>query len=769
MRTRPWAHAAVVVALLAGAASSVAAQGWIEPPRVGGGALVRLGTVVTARIAGRVARVEVEEQFQNRGKLLAEGDYYYPLPGEASFSDLSLWQGDRELKGETMDAQRARSIYEEIVRRRRDPALVELAGHGLLRARVFPIAPGETRRVTLRYTQLLTRAGDALVFRYAAGRPGVAAAEWRWTPPTPRPPRPLPMPPRRLPMPPRPLPMPPVPLPRPAPDEQPTQLPPAPAFGEGPIRLTLLVANGDAFGKPYSPTHELRSERNDGVLTVTAPRDLRGDFAVFLPLVRPVAGLSVAAYRTPGEDGYAMITLSPGRASGPSVPRDLTLALDVSGSMSGDKIEQARRALLSLLGSLSPADRFRLITFNSSVDRYRADWTPATAPELERARRWVAALQASGSTDIAGALAEAFRATSPANRLPVVVFVTDGLPTVGEQDPDVIADKAEHDRGRARVFAFGVGYDVNARLLDQLSAAARGTTAYVEPGEDLERPLAQLAAKIRYPVLTDLRLVTAPVELRELYPAALPDVFAGEELVLFARYRGAGSGELGFEGRRQGVGEHVAAAVAFPAESRAHDYIPRLWASRRIGALTRELRLHGRNEEIEREVRDLGLRYGILTDFTSYLVQEPGDVAVAPSAPSFLVSGKAAVLSAEAARARRESSSLAAMQAADAAVLGATASPRAASPARVVAGRRFLQKDGIWTDANGRLRVVAVEPFSSAYFQLLEALPELRLWCAAFERVEVGGSRVALRFAPGGTRELARPEIDRLVREFRRS
>ncbi len=743
--------AALVACGAASPTARLTAQGWIRPWRDGRDAVVRLRTDVTAHVVGRVARVQVEEWFRNDGPGLAEGEYQYALPGEASFADLSLWQGDRELKGETLDAERARAIYEEIVRRRRDPALVELIGHGLLRARVFPIAPGETRRVTLRYTQLLPRAGEALVFRYAAGR---AVQTWG--------PRPLPPTPRPWPLAPE----------RPLPDPQ-----PAPSGGgDAPVQLRLVADDGSAFRDAFSPTHELRTEREGGRMTVRTAGELRGDVAIFLPLARAGAGVSVAAYRTGVEDGYAMITLSPGEASGDAVPRDVVLVLDVSGSMSGDKIDQARRAIRALLGSLGTADRFRIVAFNSTVDPYRAGWTPASAPELAEARRWVDGLQASGSTDIGAALAEAFRAPSPAPRLPIVVFVTDGLPTVGEQDPDRIAQQAEAGRGRARVFAFGVGYDVNARLLDQLTTAARGTTAYVEPGEDLERPLALLAARIRHPVLTELRLAGAPVELRDVYPAPLPDLFAGDELVLLARYRGAGTGEVAFEGRRAGAPERVTTSADFPAESRRDDYIPRLWASRKIGVLTRELRLHGRNAELEAEVRQLGLRYGILTDFTAYLVQEPGfDVAQATpaAAPAFMVMGQAAVRSAETARARREAKSLANIAAADAAVVGgagrASAGRSAASDWRIVAGRRFTLRDGVWSDGlrPAGARVAAVEPFSPAFFALLRQLPELQQWCGSFPQLELSGARVALRIATGGASQLSQAEIERLVREFR--
>src|SRR5207248_5074228 len=211
-----------------------AAQGWIEHPR---GAIEKVRSVVQVTVTGRVARVTVEEWFRNVGALLDEASYLYPLPGEATFSDFSLWQGDRGLKGEPMDAGQARAIYEEIVRRKRDPALIELAGHGLVRARVFPIAAGETRKITLRYTQMLDRVGDAWRFRYSAGSgPGIAPSR----------------------------------------------------------SLRLQVDSAGRFGEPYSPTHRVNVTRDADRPEITlADTGSRGDAELFLPLARGLVGRSL--------------------------------------------------------------------------------------------------------------------------------------------------------------------------------------------------------------------------------------------------------------------------------------------------------------------------------------------------------------------------------------------------------------------------------------------------------------------------------------------
>src|SRR4029077_20543541 len=345
-----------------------AAQGWIEHPR---GAIEKVRSAVQVTVTGRAARVTVEEWFRNSGAILNEANYLYPLPGDAVFSDFSLWQGDQELKGEPMDAAQARAIYEEIVRRKRDPALIELAGHGLLRARVFPIGPGETRKITLRYTQLLDRVGDAWRFRYSAGNgPGIAASR----------------------------------------------------------SLRFEVDSAARFGEPYSPTHGMRVSRDGDRLEITpADTSARGDLDLFLPLARGLVGVSLVASQPPGEDGYFMLLLAPGRASeSQTVQRDLAAVLDVSGSMSGDKLDQAKAALVQLLGTLRARDRFRVIAFSGGVERYAAGWTDVTGESVRAAQAWVRRLEAGGGTNVAGAVSEAIAVPPAAEALGVVVFLTDG-------------------------------------------------------------------------------------------------------------------------------------------------------------------------------------------------------------------------------------------------------------------------------------------------------------------------------------------------------
>ena len=736
-------HLALIGTLATLTAGAARAQGWIEierPIRPGlPSQVVRVSSTVRTAIEGRVARVEVEEQFRNAGGGLAEGSYLYPLPGEAVFTDFALWMGEDQVHGEVMSAEQARGIYEDIVRRLRDPALLTLEGHGLVRARIFPLRPGETRRVVLRYTQVLDRAGDALRLRYAIGDRQVPPGRGY--------------------------------LDQPAPT-------PTDAF-----RYTVTVPDADAYGTPYSPTHRVTTRRSGDRLEITLDPDAAGDVEIFIPVRRGLVGTSVVTNAPGGEDGYFMLLVSPPAVEdGPSVPRDLTLVLDVSGSMSGEKIEQAKAALRQAIQSLRPDDRFRLVAFSTRVVNFRDGFVPATAENLQAARAFLDGLAADGGTNIAGALDAVLGADSPGERLPIVVFVTDGVPTVGEQSPDRIASLAGGRIGRARIFTVGVGFDVNTYLLDRLAAEGRGSAEYVPPGADIETAMSGLLGKIQHPALVNLRLAGSPVELTQTYPATLPDLFYGEELVVFGRYRGTASGPVVVTGERNGRTERFTAEAAFPATAAGNDFVPRLWASRRIGDLTRQIRIEGATPALIEEVRSLGLRYGILTEYTSYLVQEPRTAWNQPApmpasatlrggaAGAAQQTGRDAFANAKASAALGGVSTLAAADrvAATRAMELAAGAP-GGSAVRRAGGRLFVQSDSVWTDASYRdsLKVTVVAPFSDAYFALVRALPEIAPCLSVGDRVVVAGRRTGVKIAAGGLTAWRTGELETLVRAFR--
>jgi Ca-activated chloride channel homolog len=542
------------------------------------------------------------------------------------------------------------------------------------------------------------------------------------------------------------------------------------------------VDSAAGLGDPYSPTHRLTvSHSGDHLELALADTTAAGDLELFLPLAHGLVGMSLLNHQPAGEDGSFMLLLAPGRAAeaGEPLPRDVVAVLDVSGSMSGDKLDQAKAALVQLLSGLRRGDRFRLVTFGSGVRHYAAGWTNASADSVRAAQDWVRRLDTGGGTNIAGALIEALAERPRDGALGVVVFLTDGLPTVGETDPEHLADQAERSRGLFRVFAFGIGYDVNTYLLDRLTDRARGVSEYIRPGGDIEQTVGALAAKISSPVLTDVALRGDGIEFYDLQPERLPDLFAGDELVVFGRYRGAGGGErsVTITGRRNGREERFSTTARSSAETSGNDYIPQLWAARKAGALSRELRLHGPNAEIVSELKRLALRYGILTEYTSYLVQEPNQMVLRPMfdrAPAAAPAPQDQAGAAAVQRSRAEQALAGSLQL-DAVVVTRGAEGIVADGnggthrAQRVGGRVFAWRDSTWTDiAHGdSLRVVEVAAFSDAYFALLRAMPELMKPATLEPAVLVAGRRVSIKIEAGGKTAWAPGELAKLVKDFR--
>lgn len=708
---------------------------------------------VRATLRGRVLSVEVREKFVNRGGALGEADYVFPLPRDAAFRDLALTIGGEPVTGEVMDASKARAIYEAIVRQQRDPALVEWMGHGMLRARVFPLPPGEEREVTVRFDAVVPLEGDALRIGYVTARaPSSGALQVHDDGP------------------------------------RPGGVQRSPAGG---ATSFVLEYNHSEFPRsPFSPTHRL-DVRDDGERRRVHASGSAREVVLLVPAgARRAGSTGVLAHRPePDEAGYLMLTVTPPDIRSASLPRDLTFVVDVSGSMRGEKIEQARAAGERLLETLRPQDRFRIVAFSTDVSSFRPNFAPATPATVHEARSFLRGLTASGGTNISGAMDEALDVPSPADRLPLVLLLTDGAPTVGERNADAIAERTAAARGRARVFTIGLGSDVNSALVERLALQAQGTPYFITPSENVERTVAALGSRLTNPVLTDVTVSAQGVRLSGVLPSGEQDLYAGQELVLLARWEGGG--ERDAEIRIQGMGANGVVSwstrVRLPARSRDHAFVGRLWATRRVGWLSAERRLRGPSAELDEEIRELGTRFGIPTELTSYLVLEPGmerlanqSVSAPPpaSAPGSVrlmgSTGRASGASAADMSATTVTSSEAEFRKARHAaeqrsvVSAEQLDDRVAKDVEVVvvAGHTMRrQPDGRWIDArsDAGLPRIQVRAYSAAWFEVAERLPELGPVLALGERVEVVLSGVVLVVGKSGLEQLGRSEWSRLT------
>ena len=672
---------------------------------VPGARVERTASHVRADLDGRVVRFEVSETYVNRGNTVGEADFLLPLPKGAAFEDLALSINGEMITGEAMGADRARALYEEIVRRLRDPALVEWMGHGLLRTRIFPIQPGEEKRVVVRFRAVVEREGDALRVDWIGARRGNDAI--------------------------------------------------------GVQDLTLSYPDDGGLGEAYSPTNTLRAAHENG-RRVFRMELTHGPMTVLVPVRSRGAGISLLAHAPSGEDGYALITLSPPARTVRETPRDIVLVIDASGSMSGRKIDQARAAGRQMLQSLSASDRFRLIDFSSDVRAFRDRWTSAPSANVRAATDYLDGLRANGGTNIQGALEEALRADSPEGRLPLVLFLTDGAPTLGETRPEAIAQRAGDLRRQRRIFTFGIGADVNATLLEQLALQGRGTATFVRPEESVERAVSVVTERLARRVTTDVRLRIEGARLYSVQPQGEIDLFAGQDLVVLARYAAARENStLVIEGRTPAGPVRWTARVSRPARSSDNAVVARLWATQRVGYLSAERHRSGGNAELDAELRALGERYGIPTALTSYLVKEPGMPVAGANRPLALSQD----LVAAAPAARFEGARMASEQRAAKSVGELDAKDETI---RRADNHSFTLRDGVWSDTRQvtNTRVIKVKAFSSAYFALVRRMPELGPLFSVGAQVCVQGRAVTIEVGAEGLSELDDTSLDAVVRDW---
>jgi Ca-activated chloride channel family protein len=670
---------------------------------------------VNVTIENQIARTEVSMEFVNEGEGLAEGTFVFPLPLGAAVDELVMYINGQAIEARILEADEARGIYDEIVRQYRDPALLEYIGTQAIQANVFPIPPGETRRIELAYTQVLEADNGLIHYAYPLDVTRLTS--------------------RR-------------------PVEE--------------MSVSVSVDSNDPVSGIYSPSHQVAISRDDDnrfragfEQNFFVPDQ---DFSLYWGIASDTINVNLLTYReSANDDGFFMLLVQPPLELSEDriIPRDIIIVLDQSGSMDGAKWDQAQDAATYVLDNLNSRDRFNVVLFSTG---WRVFSNQLESRELAgEAIDWIDGMFPEGGTDINGALLTALE-MADVERPTTILFLTDGLPTEGEIDPETILENIETEAGRnVRIFAFGVGDDVDTFLLDSITGDFRGVSSYVRPSERVDEEVASLYNKIGAPVLTDVQLSIDGVTVDAIYPEVpLPDLFAGTQLTVVGRYRGSAedidislSGTVGND--RQ---TFVYDRMGFRERAGGESFIARLWATRRIGDLLNSIRLHGENPELIDSIVNLSVRYGIITPYTSFLIEEDdilsqlgrdraaagfGEEAQALSAAS---SGAAAVDAAEAGggmlQAEAPVMAMPTMMApADAnIVMDERVAAQAAeqNPIRTINDKTFILQNGVWTDTTfdpDTMETQKVVFLSDDYFALLDTNPALGDYFALSDRVIV--------------------------------
>jgi Ca-activated chloride channel family protein len=530
---------------------------------------------VNVKIDGQIATTSVDQEFYNPNSQRLEGTYLFPVPKGSQIDKFTMDIGGKQVEAELLPADKARQIYEDIVRKMKDPALMEYADRDVFRVRVYPIEPHSTKHITLSYTQVLKADSGLVSYTYPLNTEKFSA--------------------------------------KPVKD----------------VSVKVEVKTDRPLKTIYCPSHSVEIKR-DGSKHATIGYEATDvtpdtDFALYFAPEQNDIGMSLLTSKTADEDGYFLLLASPGMDVKEKVlPKDVAFVLDTSGSMAGKKLDQAKKALQFCIANLNDNDRFEIVRFSTEVEPLFEKLVEATDANREKANRFVKDLKPIGGTAIDDALTRALQLESSHGDRPfVVVFLTDGQPTIGTTDPKAIVDHVKAKHTGTRIFSFGIGTDVNTHLLDNIAEETRAFNQYVLPEEDLEVKVSSFFARIKEPVLTDPELkFTGNIRATKFYPAPLPDLFRGEQLVVVGRYSGHGSSAVVIDGKVNGQKREFSEDVKFPNESSDNSFIPKLWATRRVGYLLDEIRLHGESAELRDEVTELARKYGIVTPYTAYLITE---------------------------------------------------------------------------------------------------------------------------------------------------
>jgi len=577
---------------------------------------------VNARVTDQIAVTSVDQEFYNPNPQRLEGTFIFPVPKGAQLNKFTMEIDGKQVEAELLSAEKARRIYEDIVRRMKDPALLEYSGRDLFKVRIFPIEPHSKKRITLSYSQLL-KADDGLISYI------------------------LPLSTEK--------------------------------YSAKPIKnvsVKLELETKRPLKSIYSPSHTVEIKR-DGVNRAVVgyeATDVKpdADLQLYYSTEKDELAANLLTYKTGGEDGFFVLLVSPGIdvKEKQVVLKDVAFVLDTSGSMAGKKLEQAKKALQFCVENLNNGDHFEIIRFSTEVEPLFDKFVDASKANRGKANDFIKELKPIGGTAIDDALKKALSLRSSrreeaqtqetdresarkdppltpprrgtervrdddsspplegsgvgsSGRPLVIIFLTDGRPTIGTTDEEQIVAGVRKSSGNTRIFCFGIGTDVNTHLLDKITEETRAFSQYVLREEDIEVKVSNFFSKIKEPVLANPKLTfTDDIRATRIYPAPLPDIFKGEQLVVVGRYSGKGDSAVAIEGTINGASKKFTYEVKFPGESSDHEFIPRLWATRRVGYLLDEIRLHGENSELRDEVTELARKYGIVTPYTAYLILE---------------------------------------------------------------------------------------------------------------------------------------------------
>ena len=531
---------------------------------------------VDVTINEQIAVTNIDQVFYNPTKNQLQGYYIFPIPQNAAIKKFSMDINGKETNAELLNSDKARKIYEDIVRKHLDPALLEYMGNGLYKVRIFPIEPHSEKRVKISYSQILTKDNSTTEYLYPLNTE---------------------------------------------------------KFSSKPLKnvhVNVNIRAKNEIKNVFCTSHntDIIYKNKNNVIVSYEEENVKPDrdFILCFNNTDEKIGISLLTYKQKNENGFFYLDINPGfqDLKNPIIEKDVTFILDTSGSMKGDKLKQAKKALIFCIENLGKKDKFEIIRFSTEAESFFNQLKETNEMNIIKAKEFIKSFDPVGGTNIEEALNLALSRNNNKTRPHFIIFITDGKPTIGKtKEKDLLEIIQKNNSNQLRIFTFGIGYEINTHLLDKITELTHSYRSYITPSESIEIKISNFFMKIQYPVLTDISLkINGKVQFLKHYPRDIPDLFKGSSINIIGRYKGYGDISLVLKGMINEKLQSYTYKINFPRENLNNESISTLWASRRVGYLLDQIRLNGEKKEIIEEITLLAKNYGIITPYTSYLIVE---------------------------------------------------------------------------------------------------------------------------------------------------
>ncbi len=531
---------------------------------------------VSVTINNGIAVTEVRQVFHNTEQRVVEALYTFPVPNEASISNFSMIINGKEMVGEVVEKQRARQIYESYKAVRRDPGLLEQVDFKTFELRIFPIPPGADQHIQVTYCQQLDFDHDNATYVYPLATTTRSNIDQKTT---------------------------------------------------GKFAFTVDVKSEIPITKLFSPSHDddfvvvAHSANYNRASFEVQAGDLSRDLVIALDTERPRTGVDLIASKQPNQDGYFLLTMTAGKELEEyGAGMDYVFVVDISGSMSNSgKLTQSRHTVDSFITALGPEDRFEIITFNNTPQMKFGQLTAVDDESQKSAREFLLAQRARGGTILRPAVMTAYK-YKDGDRPLNVVLLSDGM-TENKEQSELLSLISSAPAG-TRVFCIGIGNEVNRPLLKQLAEGAGGLAAFVSQEDDFGRQSQAFRRKLMRPVATDVKILVDGVEIYDVTPETLPDLFYGAPLRVFGRYRKSGTAKVTINAEVMGQPITQTVQATLPDAEHGNPEIERMWAFQHVQQLMGDMRKNGESAGAVQKIVSLCEGYSIAGEYASFIVLE---------------------------------------------------------------------------------------------------------------------------------------------------